>query len=363
MNFGHFWGRRRRTWLSVSCMILVALAVLFVLNYFYGWFDRKPPPLRLIHEYPAGFSQKTILIDPGHGGDQDGAITGDSEAEKTINLRMAKALAEYLRSTGRYNVHLTRTTDRPLGINARWMRSNDLKADAFISLHADWSNNGRNSGGRVFWSSRQRDLPGSRWSIWLAHSVSAALKEIGCRRCTAGEDIRHTSSLKHRHAYVVTDRRTGAYVTDKRVLGVLRYNQRPAVLIETHYLSNSGEVKRYRQPETVDRFCRGVELGLLNFFARRDGIMQDPEIEEPGNWVIQIAATPKKSGAQRLLNQLKAKGFPAYLEHQDDKKKALYQVRVGPFEEEAELYINETSLKVKGYSDRWVVFLPDKTGD
>jgi N-acetylmuramoyl-L-alanine amidase len=81
---------------------------------------------------------RTIVIDPGHGGIDPGAIgsTGDV-LEKEVTLRMGIALREQLEATGRYQVVMTREDDRMIGLLDRLQLARESQADLFISLHAD----------------------------------------------------------------------------------------------------------------------------------------------------------------------------------------------------------------------------------
>src|SRR5262249_52428425 len=79
----------------------------------------------------------TIVLDPGHGGKDPGAIGAHGTMEKDVNLQMAKQLKAALEATGRYKVVLTRTDDRPLPLRERIDIARAANADLFISLHAD----------------------------------------------------------------------------------------------------------------------------------------------------------------------------------------------------------------------------------
>src|SRR5262249_44338115 len=79
----------------------------------------------------------TIVLDPGHGGKDPGAIGAHGTMEKDVNLQMAKQLKALLEATGRYKVVLTRTDDRLLPLRQRIEVARAAKADLFISIHAD----------------------------------------------------------------------------------------------------------------------------------------------------------------------------------------------------------------------------------
>lgn len=83
-------------------------------------------------------SEATIVLDPGHGGSDSGALSAKGKMEKTYTLRVAKAVAKKLRAAGAH-VILTRDSDTYVGLSARPAIANKVHADAFISFHFDSS--------------------------------------------------------------------------------------------------------------------------------------------------------------------------------------------------------------------------------
>ena len=90
-----------------------------------------------------------IVIDPGHGGKDPGAIGINGTFEKDINLLFAKIIRSVL-SSSNIKVKLTRTDDRYLYLRERINFAEKLKADLFISIHADASKNRKASGFSIF---------------------------------------------------------------------------------------------------------------------------------------------------------------------------------------------------------------------
>ena len=84
-----------------------------------------------------GKQKKIIVIDPGHGGYDNGAQGPDETFEKNVSLTLARILAEELGNT--YRVILTRTDDYWLDIPARTATANHVAADLFISIHTGGS--------------------------------------------------------------------------------------------------------------------------------------------------------------------------------------------------------------------------------
>src|ERR1700722_12482318 len=78
---------------------------------------------------------RTVVIDPGHGGDDTGAVNGQA-VEKRINLGVALKLADLLRAKGT-KVVLTRNIDTSIRLDDRAGLANKLKADLFVSIHTN----------------------------------------------------------------------------------------------------------------------------------------------------------------------------------------------------------------------------------
>ena len=98
-----------------------------------------PPPDLSALTAAGGALIRTIAIDPGHGGDDEGAKGADGTKEKDITLAVARKLKAALESKLGVRVLLTRDEDRSVGIDDRTAVANNGKADLFISLHANAS--------------------------------------------------------------------------------------------------------------------------------------------------------------------------------------------------------------------------------
>lgn len=94
--------------------------------------DVVPPP-------PSGHGdiRRLIVLDPGHGGQDPGAISASGRYEKYVTLAVAQAVAARLEQTGRYRVLLTRQGDRFVRLPQRVALARQKEADLFLSIHAD----------------------------------------------------------------------------------------------------------------------------------------------------------------------------------------------------------------------------------
>jgi len=138
-------------------------------------------------------SKPVIVIDPGHGGYDPGAIGANGTKEKVITTAVTNRLAAVLRETGRYDVVTTRTRDVYVEHDDRLRVARERGADLFISLHADSTADGKASGASVYTladRSKGRSKKITKTQNWildvdlseqtlLAPDVPAVLLELG----------------------------------------------------------------------------------------------------------------------------------------------------------------------------------------
>ncbi|MDF2858344.1 MAG: N-acetylmuramoyl-L-alanine amidase [Neobacillus sp.] len=173
---------------------------------------------------------KTIVIDPGHGGIDNGATGTNGTHEKELTLRTAQLLYDKLKSAGA-NVILTRSNDSYLPLPSRVRTAGVHQADAFISLHYD-SNLDRSIRGMTgyYYHSYQKEL-----ADYLYHSTNE-----------------HTR-LKSRGV------RQGDY-------HVIRENNHKSVLMELGYISNPEEALTLNSSQFQENAATGLYNGLARFF-------------------------------------------------------------------------------------------------
>lgn len=110
----------------------------------------EPPPLL---DLPASAGLRTVVIDPGHGGDETGAMGPNGLMEKDVTLSVGRRLKAALEARLGVRVLLTREADRTMSLDERAALANNNKADLFISLHANASMRASTSGAEVFYLS------------------------------------------------------------------------------------------------------------------------------------------------------------------------------------------------------------------
>ncbi|MBM3860084.1 MAG: N-acetylmuramoyl-L-alanine amidase [Verrucomicrobia bacterium] len=200
---------------------------------------------------------RTIVLDPGHGGNESGATTRRS-VEKTLVLDLAKRLQQQLEARG-LRVSLTRTTDRLLSLESRPAFAAQKNADLFVSLHL---NSGGNASGietfcltpakavstaaafRGWQATRdQNSYRGNRHdeqNIWLAHCIQKSLI-----RSTAA----HDRGVRRARFVVIRDAPC------------------PAVLVEAGFLSNATEERKLLTADYRNRLAKAIADGILAYKA------------------------------------------------------------------------------------------------
>jgi len=171
---------------------------------------------------------RVVVIDPGHGGKDPGAISCLGMYEKTVNLKVAMGVARLLARRG-VTARLTRRTDLFIEREDRPAVANRLKADLFVSIHAD--------------AARRRSARG--FTLYTARRASAA------SRSAADALVRSMATLG------IPNR--GVRRADFRVLVC---SDRPAVLIEMGYLSNPREAALLADATFQDRVARAIARGI-----------------------------------------------------------------------------------------------------
>lgn len=225
-----------------------------------------------------------VMIDPGHGGKDPGAIGPGGLKEKDVVLAIGRMVREKLSRSGEYEVRMTRDDDTYLPLEERTAMANHGRADLFVSLHINASRNRRAEGFSTYVLSRGA---GNREDLELAareNGVPVA-KLTGVKFII--DDIftgaRKNESL--RLAKTVNDaivRHVSARFGGVQNLGlkqapfyVLVGARMTAVLVESSFISNAREEARLRDPAYLERIADGVAeavryYGQNGILARSD---------------------------------------------------------------------------------------------
>lgn len=187
---------------------------------------------------------RLVVIDPGHGGNEPGALSTWGDREKDFTLRIASKVRQYLEAQGA-TVQLTRYGDYTPGgdwgrtvdeLAARASLANSNDADIFVSIHNNsYPKDPNTSGVMAFYRS------GSAESMSLAKSLATG--------------VNATTGLRF------IDVQVGPYY-------VLSHTVMPAALVEVGFMTNWHDVNLLRQNSFIDDAARGIAAGIVDYLGR-----------------------------------------------------------------------------------------------
>ena len=216
-------------------------------------------PVRKVAKKPV------IVIDPGHGGRDPGAVGANGTKEKTITTAAANDLANRLRRTGRYEVILTRSTDSYVDHADRLRIARKGQADLFISIHADSTSSRTARGASVYTLAdrakgrQKRIVNNQNWILDVDLSeqtdpVGDILVDLAQRKTESQSDEFADillGQLKGQTRLIGNSHRRAGYY-------VLLAPDVPAVLLELGFLSNTEDEKLLRTQQHRDKIMRSV---------------------------------------------------------------------------------------------------------
>lgn len=218
--------------------------------------------------------RRLIVIDPGHGGRDPGAVNHDGVREKEVVLAAALLLRDQLLARG-YDVAMTRGDDRFIELEDRVAFARERHADLFISLHADSAPGSRASGAAVYMLSetgadRSRTIMGSQdWNLDLGdapragdvHSILVSLtqRETTNRSAAFAQGVLDQLAAAEVPVWRDTPRNAGFFV--------LLAPDVPAVLVEMGFLTTAADAARLSDPAAQRRLTSALADAVDTYFA------------------------------------------------------------------------------------------------
>jgi len=179
-----------------------------------------------------------IIIDPGHGGFDPGAIGPSGLKEKDVALSISEKVFQDLKNTYE-NVAMTRTIDRFVSLRDRVEKANNLDARLFVSIHLNSSAYNHSRGTETYIA------PGRTGkSLALANYIQGEL--------VSSNDQLQDRGIKKDHFYVI------------------KYTEMPAVLVEAAFISNPEEEKLLKDEEFKQQIAEAISRGIINFIEEED---------------------------------------------------------------------------------------------
>ncbi|MGE4280726.1 MAG: N-acetylmuramoyl-L-alanine amidase [Magnetospirillum sp.] len=226
---------------------------------------------------PRNQGKAVVVIDPGHGGVDPGALGVSGIYEKHITLAMARELKAQLERSGRYKVHLTRDRDIFIRLRERVAIARQYGADLFISLHADSVNNPQLTGLSVYTLSQTASdgeaqlLADKENKADLLAGIDLSHESADVANILIDLAQRETMNRSAGFAGGVVDelgRETTLLGNTHRFAGfaVLKAPDVPSILIELGYLSNASEERQLRQPDYRAKLAKGIARAVDRHF-------------------------------------------------------------------------------------------------
>jgi N-acetylmuramoyl-L-alanine amidase len=223
-----------------------------------------------------------IALDPGHGGEDPGAIGPTGLKEKDVVLAVGLKLRERLQANPNIRVLMTRDADFFVPLQERVRKARRVQADLFVSIHADAFFTPQARGASVFVLSD--GAASSAAARWMAKKENAADMVGGVNVGAATKDANVLRAL--------LDMSTTAQIKDSLRLGtevlgqigkvgrlhkprveqagfaVLKAPDIPSILVETAFISNPDEEKKLRDPAYQDKLVDALASGIARYFAK-----------------------------------------------------------------------------------------------
>lgn len=225
----------------------------------------------------------TVAIDAGHGGDDPGSIGPRGTYEKDVVIRIARALAKLINDDPGMQAYLIRTGDYYVGLNERPQKAWDVKADFFVSIHADAFRTPQPSGGSVWVLSKRRaDSEVGRWlenreqQSELLGGVTDILSKNGHEPYLAETllDMSMDSSIAGAYSaakYIIDEMSVVTKMHKKTPqaasFAVLKSPDKPSLLVETGFISNPREEQLLTSNAHQQKLARALYNGIRRYFV------------------------------------------------------------------------------------------------
>ena len=245
----------------------------------------KTTTVKPLPDVPATISAKTdrlviVALDPGHGGEDPGAIGPGGTREKDVVLQIALRLRDRINQQPNMRAYLTRDADFFVPLHIRVQKARKVQADLFISIHADAFFTDRPQGASVFALSDKGATSSS--ARWMADKENSA-------DLVGGVNVKAKDSQVQK---ALLDMSTTAQINDSLKLGsavlgeigavgklhkprveqagfaVLKAPDVPSVLVETAFISNPDEEAKLRSEAYQVQLADALMRGITRYFAR-----------------------------------------------------------------------------------------------
>ncbi len=222
----------------------------------------------------------TIMLDPGHGGEDPGAIGSRGSMEKNVTLSIARRLRERIENDPGMKAALTRDGDFFVPLQTRVQKARRAKADLFVSIHADaWikpeargssvfvlSEKGASSAAARYLAQKENDadkVGGVNFTVADPH-LARTLMDL-TQTATQNDSMKLGKSVLSNLGSVNALHKAGV---EQAGFAVLKAPDIPSILIETAFISNPDEEKRLNDEEYQEKLAEAIMRGIRQYLAR-----------------------------------------------------------------------------------------------
>jgi N-acetylmuramoyl-L-alanine amidase len=218
---------------------------------------------------------RRIVIDPGHGGKDPGAVGANGTQEKDVVLAMGLRLAERIRKELGIEVILTRSSDIFIPLEERTAIANKLNADLFISIHANAALNRAASGLETYYLNLAKTEKAAQLA---ARENGTSLEKVSVLQAIlfdlmANYKLNDSAHLAEEVQKAVHKRLSASYAGIKNLgvkqgpFYVLVGATMPSILVETAFISNQVEEEHLNDPQFLDTAAEGILDGVRTYVA------------------------------------------------------------------------------------------------
>jgi N-acetylmuramoyl-L-alanine amidase len=222
----------------------------------------------------------TIAIDPGHGGEDPGAIGARGSKEKNVVLSIAKRLHDKIEAEAYMRPFLTRDGDYFVPLHVRVQKARRVQADLFVSIHADAWVQPHAKGASVFALSQRG--ASSSMARWMANKENSSDLIGGINIKTQDRQVANllldmsttaqikdslqvgNSILKHIGGFAALHKPQ----VEQASFAVLKAPDVPSILVETAFISNPQEEARLNDEAYQDRIAEAILRGIKDYFSK-----------------------------------------------------------------------------------------------
>ena len=232
-------------------------------------------------EKSAQISQKIILVDPGHGGEDSGAIGKNKSQEKSVNLAIAKKLVAIINKNSNLKAVLTRSGDYYIPLTKRITIAQKENATMFISIHADSVESTTAKGASIYTLSEKgnnsklaKQLEQSQNLVDQFGGVETVidndqfLKNILTDFSRKDRDMQSFNLAKEIISELEKIGPIHKKVPQKANFVVLKSPAIPSVLVETAFISNPTQEKRLTNNKQQQKIAVSIYQGILNYYQK-----------------------------------------------------------------------------------------------